>query len=498
MWQLMDLMECGVRACLFLYLCGDAICFKNKYAKQGKYLFFLLFVLSGFWISNSGWLKVLLYGESAVMQKSSASIVKVFLMMLLCFILLSLLCEGRRIVKVYMSLLYETIIEMAKFGVHGVWSFCMNAYSNWQLDKALGDDAAMDAFIFRLTVLGYIWNLLLMLLYFTVAYLTIRAVLKYRQGLEDVDRQGILFLMLSPAVGMAFDVILRCLFFTKEGNGYDFIYDKHSGMYAIIPIMAFLCLLSVIYSAKIYKELMLAEEEKNNMFFYKQQLADMTGHVQDMERLYDGIRAMRHDMNNCIADLEQLFAASKKKGLEMDRQVEAEPGRIESEARRYLYRMRNAMDTLSPQYHTGNPVTDVILSRKFQVCVKEGITLESDFLYPANLGIEAFDLGILLNNALDNAIEACQKCTHQKPLSIRVHSYQKKPMFFLHIENDCDSALLQKTPDLRFLTTKDDKWMHGIGLKNMRSVVERYWGTMSVENRGNVFVLTIMLQAPKG
>ena len=50
-----------------------------------------------------------------------------------------------------------------------------------------------------------------------------------------------------------------------------------------------------------------AQEEKNRLLFYEQQLSDMTKHVQDMERLYDGIRGMRHDMNNYIADMEQLF-----------------------------------------------------------------------------------------------------------------------------------------------------------------------------------------------
>lgn len=497
MWQLLDFMECGIRALLFWYLCRDALCFKKKAIKHGRSFFFLLFVLSGFWLGNSRWLNGLLYGDGMYIKRSGVSIVKVFLLMLMCFLLLELLCEGRRIVKSYLALLYVTVIEMAKFGVHGVWSLCMNAYSNWQMNRALENDAAMSAYISSMEILGYVFNLLLMFLYFTVSYLTIRAVLRYRQDLRDADRQGILFLMLSPAVGMAFDVVLRLLFFTKQGESYDFIYDKHSGMYAVIPLMTFLCLLSVIYSSKIYKELMLAQEEKNHMFFYKQQLADMTGHVQDMERLYDGIRAMRHDMNNCIADMEQLFAASMKKGEDATEKKEILPEPLEVEARQYLYRMRNSLDMLSPKYQTGNPVTDVILSRKWQECEKEGIRLESDFLYPQNLGIEAFDLGILLNNALDNAIEACRKCSeynHRNPLHIRLHSYQKERMFFLHVENDYDSRLLQKEQDMSLRTTKQDKWMHGIGLKNMKSVAGRYFGTVSVEDREDVFVLTIMLQ----
>lgn len=227
------------------------------------------------------------------------------------------------------------------------------------------------------------------------------------------------------------------------------------------------------------------------MAFYKQQLADMTGHVQEMERLYDSIRGMRHDMNNCIADMEQLFAVSAKKKPDGTEEAEA------AEAGRYLYRMKSAMDALTLKCNTGNPVTDVILNRKWQECEKEGIVFTSNFIYPEHLKIEAFDLGILLNNALDNAIEACRKCTRQQT-HIRLHSYWKRNMFFLHIENDCDSGSIvysNKLPqDKTLQTTKDDAWMHGIGIQNMKSVAGRYFGTMSYEIRDEVFALTVMLQ----
>lgn len=476
MWQLLDMMECMVRTALLLYLCDGALKWKKKYTKQGKYMFFLLFVIWGFWLGNSKWLSRLLYGESMNIQKSSTSIIKVLLMMLVCFLLLEIFYEGRRLLKIYLVLLYEAVLEMARFGVHGGWSLMINVYSDWQINRVIDGSTAVQKYMEHMEVLGYVWNILLMLLYFLVTYVTIRAVRKYRRDIQNIDREGILFLMLSPAVGMAFDIILRCLFFTRRGAEYDFIYDRHGGMYTIIPVMTFLCLLSIVYSTKIYEELMRAEAEKNRMLFYQQQLADMTGHVRDIERLYDGIRSMRHDMNNCIADMEQLFLVSQ-----------------DAEAGKYLYRMKNSLDALTFRYNTGNPVMDVIMNRKWQECEKESIALTSEFIYPEQLGIEAFDLGILMNNALDNAIEACQKCRKETALHIKVDSYQKGRMFFIRIENDCDSALIQQQGDM-LRTTKTDKEMHGIGLQNMRSVVEQYFGTMSYEIRDDIFVLTIMLQ----
>ena len=250
-------------------------------------------------------------------------------------------------------------------------------------------------------------------------------------------------------------------------------------MYVIVPIMTILCLLAIGYSIKIYGELMQAEEEKNGLLFYKQQLSDMTEHVQEMERLYDGIRGMRHDMNNYIADMEQLLGISKLRGnLEEN---------VENEAQNYLYRMQNTLDNLTLHYHTGNPVMDVIMNRKWQECEKAKITFDGDLFYPEKLGIEAFDLGILLNNALDNAIEACGRCVEGKDKCISIHSYQKGKMFFLQIENSCNGNEIVYTKEQMLRTSKENEWQHGIGLKNMKSIVERYYGTMIHEVREEKF-----------
>lgn len=64
----------------------------------------------------------------------------------------------------------------------------------------------------------------------------------------------------------------------------------------------------------------------------------------------------------------------------------------------------------------------------------------------------------------------------------------------MRIENDCKADAMLYTEEKTLRTTKEDEWMHGIGLKNMESVTKRYFGTMSYTICDEVFVLTIMLQ----
>ncbi|MDE6750810.1 MAG: GHKL domain-containing protein [Lachnospiraceae bacterium] len=485
----LDILAYGIRAVLLLYLCDGMIVFKEKYTKQGKYIFFLLFVIWGYWLANSAWLGKILYGEDGNFERSGISIVKLILMMAVCFFLIDLFYSGNTLIKAYLVLLYNTIAELAKFGIHGLWSLIAGALYDQLINQVLKEEIPfgdIDKFNHFLQVYQYVWQIVLMLLFTVIALLTIHVIRKYRQSMHEISRQGILFLMLSPAVGMAFSFVLRCIFFTRIGAQIEYIYDKHVGMYAIVPLMAFLCLLSIVYSVKIYEQLMSAQEEKSSLLFYKQQLSDMTEHVQEMERLYDSIRGMRHDMNNYIADMEQLLSAGS--------QYTNSDGEVGAEAEKYLNHMKDALDVMTLKYSTGNPVTDVIMNRKGQECEKGGICLASDFIFPEQIGIEAFDMGILLNNALDNAIEGCRKCIGKNALEIRVRSYRKGRMFFLRIENDCNGQSVIYTNENILQTTKEDDWMHGIGLKNMRSVVERYYGTMSYEIRDNVFYLTIMLQ----
>lgn len=485
MMPLLDILECSISGLLLLYLCQDAIVLK-KNTRQGKCLFFLLFVIWKLWLGNSKWLSELLYGKSTGIQESSISIVKLVLTMGVCFLLLDIFYEGNRLVKAYLVLLFEAVIEMARFGIHCFWSLGVDVFYQWMANRLIEEKIPAYHFENLVKISQYFWLLSLMIPYLAISWMMIRAIRKYRGSLQDISRQGVLFLMLSPAIGMVFDLVWRCLFFTRTGNQIDYIYDKHRGMYAAIPVMTFLCLISIVYSIKIYEELIRTQEEKSNLIFYKQQLSDMTAHVSEMEQLYDSIRGMRHDMNNYIADMEQLLGMSMQQGI-----LNAS---IESEAQKYLYHMKDALDNLAIRYHTGNPVMDVIVNRKWRECEKAGIEFLSDFFYPEQLGIEAFDLGILMNNALDNAIDACKKCMGKKDKSIRIHSYNKGRMLFLRIENDCNSAKLLYSDGKNLRTTKEDDWMHGIGLKNMNRVVERYYGTMHYEVRDQVFFLTIMLQ----
>ena len=94
---------------------------------------------------------------------------------------------------------------------------------------------------------------------------------------------------------------------------------------------------------------------------------------------------------------------------------------------------------------------------------------------------------------MDNAIEACRKIPEDRERLIRFRGYTKGRMYFLVVENTYDGRTVSTGAEV-LQTTKADKDSHGFGMRNMRSCVDRYYGTMQHEAEDGKFVLTIMLQ----
>lgn len=482
----LDLVEYSVRAALLLYLCKDIILLKEKYRSVGKVLFFLQAFLISFWLSYSQWINKLMSKDADMENNSSYSIISLILIFACSYAAMDILYQGKRLAKLYLLLVYYTVKELVRFGLHSIWSLTTTACYRYLGDQVVTEKINIDRY-FILSERLQFWSLIVYgAATAGLMFLVFRLFKRYQTvPVTEMSREGIRFLMLMPVIGTIIDASWRILLFYQKGTVIESLYDRHASMYIVIPVISVLCLTGIVFSCKIYAELMRSEEQKNSLIFYKQQLTDMTEHVKELEQLYDGIRGMRHDINNYVADMEQLLQVESDKG-QISRQVQ-------SEARGYLRNMQSTVSALTLRFSTGNPVTDVILNRKGHICAQEGIAFDGEFLYPAGFMIEAFDLGIVLNNALDNAIEACRKLPDNSFREIRFRGYEKGRMFFLVIENTYDQTAV-KRKDGKLLTTKEDEFLHGLGMSNIGNCVEKYYGTMQFETRQEKFVLTVMLQ----
>ncbi|MCD7824607.1 MAG: GHKL domain-containing protein [Clostridiaceae bacterium] len=262
---------------------------------------------------------------------------------------------------------------------------------------------------------------------------------------------------------------------------YQNIYEKDTGksltnVYGIYGAFSFLhylvSVVSILVMAVMFQRVKAVQEEAAGQKLVQSQAADMKKHIGEVEKLYRDIRLLRHDMGNHIQTIEHLIECNEKE-----------------EAVRYTARLRKEWQETGNGIQSGNPVTDVILMEKKKQAEEQNIRFHCDFHYPEGKGIDAFDISVILNNALDNSLEAAGG---NSPY-IRITSYCKNNIFMIVISNSFEGWLVTDEINGLPVSGKTDAG-HGLGLLNIRRVAQIYLGDIALEQEEGKVVLTVMLQ----
>ena len=320
-------------------------------------------------------------------------------------------------------------------------------------------------------------------LVFSYSILLVTMMLILYRLMKDVTMmawQDVILLSILNFVGSMITKIIVGLLTVKIDDELFILFDEKPNLLWKMPLVAVLIFAgeaALIYFWQRYR-ILLAERQKH--FIEEQQVKAMKKRLEEAENFYGSIRKVRHEMKNHMANIKGLAGAG-------------EYGEIED----YVRRMDETMQELEYRYVTENAVTDVIINDKCRRAEKAGIRFDADFRYGGEIPV--FDMGIILNNLLDNAIEACEKLETGKGF-IHLSLKQKKQFLLLEVENSFDGAVpVQSGGGLALPTTKQSILPgiiaeHGIGLENVRDVAEKYFGGVNIKVKGDVFHVTVMLQ----
>ena len=123
---------------------------------------------------------------------------------------------------------------------------------------------------------------------------------------------------------------------------------------------------------------------------------------------------------------------------------------------------------------------------------KKKIRFQSAFYYPENANINAFDISVILNNALQNAIENAKM---SEDSYIRIRSYRRDNAYMIEVANYFAGSLQWDEESGLPITSKAGTDGHGYGLSNIRKVAEKYSGGIAIDLKNREFILSIMLIA---
>lgn len=120
--------------------------------------------------------------------------------------------------------------------------------------------------------------------------------------------------------------------------------------------------------------------------------------------------------------------------------------------------------------------------------------VQVDIFVEAGFNIEfmkEIDVTSILGNLLDNAMEAAKKC-EKGLVSIALYMENSGSLSVCRIENNYMVGELRSEGN-KLLTTKENPEWHGIGLQNVKRLVEEYSGYIQQEYEKGVYVTTIIL-----
>lgn len=217
--------------------------------------------------------------------------------------------------------------------------------------------------------------------------------------------------------------------------------------------------------------------ELNNEYLLRQQ--DMTRqYYESMQEQIELTRKLRHDIANHLQIIESIQAASN-----LDLEGEAA-------LQRYTFELKEQYNELEP-FYCENVVINALISNKNKICRKNHIDFQVEFRNVKFGGISEFDLVSILCNLLDNGIESCLKTDIQSKRYIRLRCHTVAGWLFIQLENSVKEPIVEKQKF--FLTSKEDKEQHGIGLKIIADIVKKYKGEIRLESQDLNLIMNISM-----
>lgn len=208
----------------------------------------------------------------------------------------------------------------------------------------------------------------------------------------------------------------------------------------------------------------------------EQQLESYSNQLNVVMKSEERVRGLRHDLKN---HLSQILLMAE--------------GNRTQEIAAYVQTMQQDMTNEKEYVSSGNADVDSLMNLKLEQAKRELAHVRCRICVPRELHMQAFDWNIILGNLMDNAIRAAAQ-TEEQSLDIKI-GYQRG-VLLISIKNSYSGTLIRSGD--RYLSTKeenstDGQQVHGLGMKNVKRIVQKYNGSMEVHDEGQVFVVRILM-----
>ena len=262
------------------------------------------------------------------------------------------------------------------------------------------------------------------------------------------------------------------------GYGFDYITRVYTdwlnqGAPVVVEFMFFICsgvyLIFVIQSSK--EEQKRIEMEQMQGYLNLQVIQSMR-EIENLRKSQEKASIYRHDLRH-----HMLYVSSC-----------IENGCTE-QAQEYIQEICAEIEASKVALYSENEAINLILSAFVGKAEELGIPMEVHMAIPSKITVSESDLCVLLSNALENALHACERLhAKERAARIEVAGFEKRGKLFFEINNTCDGNVFIKNEIP--VTYKEG---HGIGVRSICAIVEKYGGMYVFKVKDGWFVLRISL-----
>lgn len=232
--------------------------------------------------------------------------------------------------------------------------------------------------------------------------------------------------------------------------------------------------LIIINIISFYMLVRISREHKENIrkSMLLVQINEQTNNLDEMRRMYDELRKIRHNIKGQLGTVSELIRSGKNE-----------------QALSFLENAGISQAEMNVLVYTDNDILNAILGFLSGKCSASDIALRTNILSSDISYFLPVDICIILTNLITNAIEASVRSQGKEillELSVQCNYY------CIRVANQIEKSVLESNPML--ITTKKDKTAHGFGVASVKMLAEKYDGMTSFYERNGQFIADVWLK----
>ncbi len=156
------------------------------------------------------------------------------------------------------------------------------------------------------------------------------------------------------------------------------------------------------------------------------------------------------------------------------------------EAKHYIDSLIGNISRTDEFCKTDDPYVNAVMNVKMAEAKDSQIRINYSFLFRGPLPFDSVDICALLSNQLTNAVQAVSQLTDDSEKWINVSIRQEHEMILFQVENPFEE---------KNVINSEEK--HSYGLRIIRSIAEKYEGTLTTRKINGIYINLAVLQLPE-